>query len=159
MRHKWTPLTREQPTTLSEIIRYSKSHANLVPKPSVLAENLEISEIAARGRIVRLRQYFVKRGNIFEVDVKRLCTEKESALFFLTVQQMSNESKDGRVFKSSLFENLKCRFENFFANWSDIDFLWFKGIETDYLVQVTPECVRPGTLIEYQFEYLEIIAS
>lgn len=155
----WKRLTREQPKTLAAIVRYSKAHADLVPQPNELAEILNITEPAARERISRLRPYFTKRRGSLFVDLDRLCTRKESALLLLTIQSISPKDIEGRVFKSQFSRKLVCKYGDGFADVRLIDRLWSRGIETGYLIEISPQCVRPGELIIYQLEYLKIIST
>jgi len=155
----WKLLTRHQPETLAAIIRYSKAHADLVPTPSALATTLGITEPAARQRIRRLKSYFTQKQGILRVDVERLCTRKESALFLLTIQSMSPKDTEGRVFKEEVSKELVDKYGNDFADPRLINCLCSKGIETGYLIKISEDCVRPGEFITYQFDYLEIIAS
>lgn len=169
----WKRLTREQPKTLFAIVRYSKRHGDLVPTPAELIEELksieptaeEITEPAARERIARLRPYFAQREGSLFVNVDRLCTKRESALFLLIAQSMSAKDSGGRVFKSKLFKKLLHEYRSDFPNTGLLDELWSIAIETGYLIQAsrvsgdTDEYVRPGRLITYQHEYLEMIAG
>ena len=157
----WERLTREQPKTLAAIVQYSKRNADLIPSPKELSQILNISEPAAKERIARLKSYFIKRKGALKVNVNRLCTRKDSALFFLIIQSMSLEDKDGRVFMSCLIENLTKLYKDVFTDAESVDFLLSKGIETGYLIQDIrdPGCVRPGILINYQSEYLKLISN
>ncbi|MDD5738692.1 MAG: hypothetical protein PHY72_02055 [Candidatus Pacebacteria bacterium] len=155
------PLTRHQAETLAAIVRYSKNNGDRVPKPKDLAPILGITEIAAKGRISRLKKYFVEGVTPLRVNVEQLCTISTSALFFLAVRSMSLEDKkDGRVFKSSLFEKLTCQHKDIFNN-DLLENLWKKGIEAGYIINdpYESEAIRPGELLTDQLEYLKLIAS
>jgi hypothetical protein len=161
-----TPL---QASILHLIVQTAKREAWCVPTGQKLAELLSekleknISARTASDHLQRLQltqDCFRKRGRgrVRYINTETLCTEPESALYLLMLDDLSreNENLEGRVSKESLHSVLR---EQFHLMPQAMEEVFMHGCKTGYIEEIYTDLgyIRVGHRTREQRRYLEML--
>lgn len=152
-------LTGNQAYALYRIVRYAQQFGGRVPTDKELGSILGVS--ATMGN--HYRTVINSKLNCFEKDGRRswkvkddaLCTQPESAAYFLIFYRMSQL---GRVSLSAFHDILHKAFPDRHKS-EGLQTLLRRGLENGYLKQVTanPDSLEVGHRLYEELDYLELL--
>lgn len=153
-------LTRSQPITFLEIVKYANQNFGSCPTAKVLSKTLNIDERAASHRIKRLisnqSDCFIIDGRARRINYDKLCNEPETANLLLLIHK--NIDEFGRISREKIIElrrELKTEFNQ--KDRSDdqyIDLICNAG----YMHTVPADAsLRLDFKFEHHFEYLKLL--
>lgn len=151
-------MTLKQAKTLLAIVKLAGPQAWKVPTAKELSKELGIKQSATAGRRKRLidnwRNLFIyKSAKDIKVNYDTLCTEKETAEFYLDIHEKLKQAEDGKIHKDDVIGLMGM------PNRDEAERLLKSLIKTNYfeLVELSGN-IKEGPMLIELFEYIKMVA-
>jgi hypothetical protein len=156
-------LTKDQPITLLEIVKYANQNSGYCPTAKELSRILNIHERAASYRIKRLvsnqPDCFIQEGRAKRINYDKLCNEPETAQFLLLIYKNLDEL--GRILKERLI-GLRRELKTKFIREDRNDEKYIELIcNAGYMHTVSADAsyLRFGSKFKQHLEYLKLLSK
>lgn len=152
-------LTVKQAETLYLIVKHAIVQGWSIPTAKELAKGLGISERTALDRRNRLMRnhpkLFIKKSSRnIKIDYSLLCTEPETARFYLDIYEKCQHNKDGKIHKDDAMELMGI------SDREEAEKFLRQLIKTQYLISVELSgSIQVGPMLFDLLEYIRLTAG